>query len=303
MTLQRTTTHTDVFLYVTMWHTSVDTRVRHSWSVVCEIDRYICVTWLIQMCYMTHSYVWHDSFIRLKCDMTHSYVWHDSFIRVTGLIHMCDRTHSYVWHDSFVCVTWLIHTCGMTHSYVWRNSFVCVTWLIHMCGMTHSYVWRDSFVCVTWLIHMCGMTHSYVWHDSFTCVAWLIHMGNTHYDGLLHHRATGRQCHTYEWVMSHINVCVCHVCMYVCVTSMNESRVTSTYNVYVCVTHTYTSHVRLALRKNHVCDVTDSYVWRVWHTLRWIVAPSCYWREVAHIESCHTYAWLMTHINLCVCHI
>jgi len=24
------------------------------------------------------------------------------------LIHMCDMTHSYVWHDSFMCVTWLI---------------------------------------------------------------------------------------------------------------------------------------------------------------------------------------------------
>ena len=80
--------------------------------------------------------------------MTHSYVWHDSFICVTWLIHMCDMTHSYVWHDSF-----------MTHSYVWHDSFICVTWLIHMCDMTHS-----------WLIRMCDikMTYSYVWHDSFT---------------------------------------------------------------------------------------------------------------------------------------
>jgi len=40
-------------------------------------------------------------------------------------------THSYVWHDSFICVTWLIHMCDMTHSYVWHDSFICVTWLIH----------------------------------------------------------------------------------------------------------------------------------------------------------------------------
>jgi len=39
---------------------------------------------------------------------THSYVRHDSFIRVTWLIHMCDMTHSYVRHDSFIRVTWLI---------------------------------------------------------------------------------------------------------------------------------------------------------------------------------------------------
>jgi len=36
---------------------------------------------------------------------------------VTWLIHMCDMTHSNVWHDSFVRVTWLIHICEMTPSY------------------------------------------------------------------------------------------------------------------------------------------------------------------------------------------
>jgi len=61
-------------------------------------------------------------------------------------------THSYVWHDSFMCVTWRIHMCNMTHSYVWHDSFICVTWLIHTSDMTHSYVWRDSFTRVTWLI-------------------------------------------------------------------------------------------------------------------------------------------------------
>jgi len=31
-------------------------------------------------------------------------------------IDMCDMTHSCVWHGSFICVTWLIHMCDMTHS-------------------------------------------------------------------------------------------------------------------------------------------------------------------------------------------
>jgi len=64
--------------------------------------------------------------------MTHSYVWHDSFICVT--------THSYVWHDSFICVLWLIHMCAMTHSYVCHDSFICVPWLPHTCAITHQYV-------------------------------------------------------------------------------------------------------------------------------------------------------------------
>jgi len=38
-------------------------------------------------------------------------------------VDMCDMTYSYVWHDSFICVTWLIHKCDMTHSYVWQVSF------------------------------------------------------------------------------------------------------------------------------------------------------------------------------------
>jgi len=113
---------------------------------------------------------------------------------VTWLIRMCDMTHSYVWHDAFVCVTWRIRMCDMTHSdvscrsYVGRaprdqNEFACCRCIklhllqqglirllpLHMCNMTHAYVWHDSFECVTWLIGTCDMTHSYVWHDSFIC--------------------------------------------------------------------------------------------------------------------------------------
>jgi len=100
------------------------------------------------------------------CDMTHSYVWHESFMYVTRLIHMCAMTHSYVWQDSFICVTWLIH--------VWHDSFICVTWLIHtfvtwlihMCDMTH--VWHDSF--------MFDITYSYVLNHLFISMTWLFHV-------------------------------------------------------------------------------------------------------------------------------
>jgi len=110
------------------------------------------------------------------CDMTHSYVWHDSFICVTYLIHMCDISHSYVWHDSFICVTWLMHMCDMTHAYVWHDLFVGISWLMKMRDMTRSYVRYDSFICMTWLIHTRDMTHSQAWHDSFMCVTCLIHI-------------------------------------------------------------------------------------------------------------------------------
>ena len=113
----------------------------------------------------------------------HTSLWRT---HATRLIYLCDMTHSPVWHDSFVCVTWLIPLNDMTHSFVWHESFICVTWLVHLCDMTHSFLLHDSFICVTWFIHMCDMTYSgrtrgsprftvthahktrIVWHDSFT---------------------------------------------------------------------------------------------------------------------------------------
>jgi len=107
-------------------------------------DLFMCVTWLIHVSDMNHPSVQYASCICVTslicvtglvrmCDMTHSYLWHGSFI--------CDMTHSYSWHDSFIRVTWLIHTCDMTHLYAWHDCFICVTWLIHMCDVTHLHVW------------------------------------------------------------------------------------------------------------------------------------------------------------------
>ena len=99
-----------------------------------------------RLCDITYAHVWRDVLVR---GMTRSDGWRDSFTCVTWLIHMCDVTHSYVWRDSFISVTWLIHMGDMTHSYVWHDVFIGVTWLLDMCDMTHSYLWHDSFICVT----------------------------------------------------------------------------------------------------------------------------------------------------------
>ena len=116
--------------------------------------------------------------------------WHDSFMCVTWLIYVCDMTHSCVLrtsasrgpysaallrnnvnHGSFyaallrTCVTrgLFCATCG---AFSYR-----VTWLFYVCDMTHLCVWHDSFMCVTWsrvtwLFHVCDMTHSCMLHVS-----------------------------------------------------------------------------------------------------------------------------------------
>ena len=155
-------------------------------------DSFMCVTWLLHVCDMPYSCVWHASFICTTWlihmrDMSHSYIWYGSFICV-GMPHSC------MWYDSFVCVTCLIHMRDMTHSNTWHDSFICVpwqemkrlkriskficgTWLMDMSDMTHEHVRPDSFIRAKGLIHTRDMTHSYEWNDSFMCVTWLIHMG------------------------------------------------------------------------------------------------------------------------------
>jgi len=134
------------------------------------------------------------------CDMTHSYVWHDSSICVTWLIHMCDMTHPYMWHESFIRVT-----C----SYVWRDSCANVTWIIHVCDMTHAvthpYGWHDvfgAFSSGTALaatpfrskFYKCEMTHpvTNLWGWNFKGAQW------QHYATPSRSKPT---CHVREWVM------------------------------------------------------------------------------------------------------
>ena len=159
-------------------------------------DSFVCVTWLMHL-----------------CEITHVYEWHDSFICVTWLIYRHQRSWrpqgndgrffflENVWPDSYICTVptqlatqgqwWSIFSTQRLHRRQWwQRCSKCVTWLIHMCDMTPSQVCHDSFVFETWLVHTCKMTPSYEclyfldaavvmrqwWQHCSTCVTWLIHM-------------------------------------------------------------------------------------------------------------------------------
>jgi len=160
----------------------------------------ICVKWLTYLYAMTHSYVGHDSFLRVTwlvhallhakksmsmhiCAMTHWYMCHDSFTHVWHDSYMpcfmrreicwceeesfhayCAMAHSYVCHDSFVREPWLIRTCAMTRSFVWPDSYMRYFMRRGVCS---CMLCHDPFIRVPWLIHMWAMTYSYMWHDSY----------------------------------------------------------------------------------------------------------------------------------------
>jgi len=147
---------------------------------------FMCVTWLIDFCDMTHSYIWHDSFARvtwlsvhppsrkykssiyvtwliLIYAMTHSYTRHDSFARVTWLpVHPPPRKY-----DAFICVTWLIHTYDMTC--VLQCVTVCCSVL--QCVAVCCSVLQCVIVCCSVLQYTYDMTCGYTWQDWFINVS------------------------------------------------------------------------------------------------------------------------------------
>jgi len=209
--------------------------------------------WLIQMCDMTHLYVWDDAY---------SYVWHDSFIWATWLLHMCDMTPSYGRHDSFICVTWLVHLCAMTHSYVCHDSFMWFDELIFHHSFMCSYERR---------IHMCAMTHSYVCHDSFMCS--YHHMKETTSTWRSHGMSTWRShgthmkesWHTYDAREPSVRSHGTHMCSYhdsfMC--SSNHQDSTSSYEHMKEWWNMSSSNHSTFIRVTwliHMCDMTHSYV-------------------------------------------
>jgi len=165
------------------------------------------------------------------CDMTHSNVWHDSFICVTRPIHMCDMTHTYTWHAAFICVTCLVNMCDMPHSYachtyernvshIWKRRVTHmnesrVTYLRHAtrkkdvmlhkrCHVAHRKSSRHAY---EWVMSHMSMRHTSRMHvpcHTYKVVTSRIPMRH------VTRRWSSR--HAFQYVVSHIRI---HMCAYI----------------------------------------------------------------------------------------
>jgi len=106
-----------------------------------------CVSWLIHMCVMAHSYVCHDILMNESCptkECAMSHVWVMSYIWV-------DMIHFFVGHDS-----WFIFLWDMTHSCPTYEWVMTQRWMSHtmMCSRYSHQSDVMSYMWASLVLHM-----------------------------------------------------------------------------------------------------------------------------------------------------
>ena len=127
-------------------------------------DSFMCMTWHIGTCDVTHSYMtwlihmWHVSFI---CDTTCVYMCIYVYICVYICVYMCVYMYIYVWHGVFQCA-------NNTHEYAVYSCVAIVLCRVFMCGNNAmSLVTHCVFVpgnnCTA---YSCVAMFNHIWHVS-----------------------------------------------------------------------------------------------------------------------------------------
>jgi len=248
-------------------------------------------------CDMTHSFVWHDSFVSVTC------VWHDSCTRARN--HWRDPWDSIIRWDSFICGTWtiymtwliyiydihmrwLIHTSKKSVEFSWDS----VMWHIHMCEMTHLYLW-----------YICNETRSHVWHVSFiyTSEEWVelawcdsfIHDADMNElrhtnEGIISQKLSWFLDSAYEWDTSATS----HIWR----SHITEAQLISRQCIWMrYVTYMKEAWVEFVCYHSFVYNATPSYVWRVTYMIEeWV---ELVWHDSIIYGTTRLYVWRVTHVQ------
>jgi len=154
-------------------------------------------TWLIHMWLI--SCVRHDVFICGTWHITRSRVGHHVSMCAAWIIHICDMTHSYVWHDSFICRwdergdvshTWM-KSCPMCEwvmshmrmSHVSYGNESCLMWMksCAICEWVMSHVWISRVSHVNEVMSHVSRSHVPYANESCLICEWVMsHMGMSH---------------------------------------------------------------------------------------------------------------------------
>jgi len=232
-------------------------------------------------------------------------VWHDAFICVTWRIHMCDVTHSHVWHDSFTCVICCtVRVCppnrnGLCHVNETHRNELChvneTNEFIPMSEWVMSPMNESCHVC-EWVMspmtELCHMNETNEFIPIKLIPIRLYHMNTAHMNSLIfrHHSLchVNKSCHIW---MSHV-------------TYVNESyhvwmrRIwTHSYSDITCYV-TSISHVTYEWVMSHMNE--SCHIWMSHVTYESVMSHI---HESCHIWMSHvTYEWVMSHMNES-CHI
>jgi len=225
-------------------------------------------------------------------------------------IHMCEMTHSCVWHDTFVWLyrrsSIATYTNGSCHIYEWFMPRIhkCAHEGVLDTIASQSHFWGTQ---VTHMNKSCPkQTHE--WVMSHMLVSYVTHMNDLHFwiahgahvqhstMWMSHVKQMKDSCQTYEWVMSHTYSSIDGRCTQRShVAYMNESCHTYKW----ALSHMWMSHDTRTNESWH------SYEWVMSHVYsrinrRWPERRSRAHRREGTMSHIHSYVW--HDLSICVAH-
>jgi len=144
---------------------------------------------------------------------TETHVWHNSFICVTRLMHICDMTHSYiVWCMLRLWIGHVNYLIGSCQKYEWVVSHVCEWGMsdiglcvvcVTLCDMLRVWMSHVAYPHESCHLHEWVISHIYIGmnesfrtykHRFLCCACYIVWRGTS----------MNESYYIYAWVASHI---------------------------------------------------------------------------------------------------